>query len=190
MEKVKRNEITFEKLTSLASPSTVEIKNEALYNKINWLVNNYYPVVKEFKSRDLPEPIKTIYWQFYFPCKDEEEGKEYLVPFLINKTRNGALFVGIRGDGVILIRKEGPQTEEDKREELLSLIIDRAIEIQDTLTKEEIESRVVYRCAWIKIKRRIQRVLDVDIPKEKLSKVIKWEELPVPKPKSKLEIRE
>jgi hypothetical protein len=191
MEKVKKDEITFEKLVSIASPGTVEINNETLYNKIDLLVNKYYPVVREFKYKDLPKPIRTIYWQFYFPCKDEEEGREYLIPFLISKTRNGDFFVELRpANETFIITKEGPHAEKDKREELLSLIIDKAIEIQDTLTKEEIESKVVYRYAWIKIKKRTKLVMDVDIPKEKLSEVIKWEELPVPKPRSKPEIRE
>jgi hypothetical protein len=62
------------------------------------------------------------------------------------------------------------------------------MEIQGSLTKEEIESKVLYRYAWIKIKKQIRQVLDVDIPEEKLLKVVRWEELPVPKPK--LEVRE
>jgi len=180
MEKIKNEEkeITFEKLEILSSRGTERIKNTALYNKIEEFVNKYYP------EREFPNGEK--HWVFYFPCKDESEGKEYLIPFYINRTIHGDFWVKIRTGETFLIEREGD--EKNKKEELLSLLISKAMEIQGSLTKEEIESKVLYRYAWIKIKKQIRQVLDVDIPEEKLLKVVRWEELPVPKPK--LEVRE
>jgi len=158
MEREKER-ITFEKLTNLFTLGTMHIKNEALYNKIEKFVNAYHP------EREFPKGEKS--WVFYFPCEDEEEGKEYLIPFFINKIRNGNFWVKIRDGGEFLIEKDGK--EENKKEELLFSLINRAMEIQNSLTKKEIESKIVYRYG------RIQRkyLCEPELTKEEGKKVLK-----------------
>jgi hypothetical protein len=174
MEKVKENEITFEKLGEVYSRSTIEIKNEALYNKINRLIGNHFPNVRGG-------------WMFYFPCKDEK-GKEYLIPFFVGKTRHGSIFVEIRNGGSFEVRKEEGEKrkEEEKEEDFLFSLIDKAIEIQSSLTQEEIEKKVIFRYA--KIKRK--ELYPPELSEEEANKLLKdyEESQKTKKPKNKISL--
>jgi len=161
MEKIKdrEKEITFERVTVLSSRSTERIKNTALYNKIEEFVNKYYP------EREFPNGEK--HWVFYFPCKDESEGKEYLIPFYINRTIHGDFWVAIRAGGEFLIEKG--DGEKNEKVEVLSLLISKAAEIQSSLSKKEIENKVVYR--YGKIQRK--HLCKPELTKEEGEKILK-----------------
>jgi len=146
MEKIRKKEITFEKLTEIYSPIPTEIKSEDLYKAIERFVEKYECY-----------PMKDT-WTFYFPCE------ENLILFSVFKLPNGDFSLEIREGGIFLIKKGEEEENEEKEDKLtqkeieeenekkqfLLSLIESAEKIQDKLTRKEIEEKIVYRYAWIK----------------------------------------